>query len=164
MDFKNFLKTSAFMRVYTEIIYLMNAIFIIKGCKRPTFWNLQSNKYVYQFLHWIVVKTFFDLQKTKTIVIEREFGFRCKITLVDDPCELDVTCDAFGNKIDQFLRRQNGEIYRSDAPPECRTLQNPNGCQKWFNGRESISPIIYIQLNIHLLQCFLADFRLCWIV
>jgi len=72
----------------------------------------------------------FHIQNPQPIVQERKFGFRCQITLVDEPCELDVTCDASGNKINQFLRRQTGESFRSDARPNCRVILNPNGCQK----------------------------------
>jgi hypothetical protein len=66
-------------------------------------------------------------------VIYRKFGFRCLVTLVNARCELGLTCDANGNKIgsrssDSLLRRQTGEEFASDAPPDCRTQLLPDGC------------------------------------
>ena len=71
-------------------------------------------------------------------IIYRKFGFRCLVTLVNARCQLNVTCDANGNKLggeeslsrrfDPFLRRQTGEEFSSDAPPDCRTQQAPDGC------------------------------------
>ena len=68
------------------------------------------------------------------------YGFRTRITLVDnEPCTLGVTCrdDPTGsfnptstflsNYVDfssQLLRRQAGEEFSSDAPPDCRVSFN----------------------------------------
>jgi hypothetical protein len=79
--------------------------------------------------------------------VERKFGFRCKIRLVEERCQLGVTCDDFGNKIrpgsnaqfgnqntgsyqpvDNFLRRQTGEQFSSDARPDCRVTLASDGC------------------------------------
>jgi len=68
----------------------------------------------------------FCLQSTKTIVQEQKFGFRCLISLVDEICELGVTCDQKGQRI---YRRQAEELYQSDAPPTCGVFENPNGCE-----------------------------------
>lgn len=82
------------------------------------------------------------------------FGFRIRVRLVDkQPCTLGVTCDANGNKIGPgsdftgstfgssprsrgfdfsgylFAKRQAGEFFSAEGPPECRTELNPNGCQ-----------------------------------
>jgi len=66
--------------------------------------------------------------------VEREFGFRCLVTLVNEICELGVTCDSLGNKIsvtpraDILTNRQTGEQFPSDSPPICRTTLSPSGC------------------------------------
>ena len=59
------------------------------------------------------------------------YGFRTKVTLVDnEPCELGVTCDQNGNRIQRRVDhwqkawqydRQTGEEFVSGAPPDCRT-------------------------------------------
>ena len=54
------------------------------------------------------------------------YGFVTKVTLVDnEPCELGVTCDQNGNKIQRRkawqFDRQTGEEFVSGAPPDCRT-------------------------------------------
>ena len=68
-------------------------------------------------------------------IVYRKFGFRCMVTLVNARCQLGVTCDENGNKLgpefrrhDPYLRRQTGEEFSSDAPPDCRTQLTPNGC------------------------------------
>lgn len=79
------------------------------------------------------------------ILNEDFYGFSVMIRLVDEPCELGVTCDENGNKMGEddtasleniganlinriFLRRQTGEDFSSSGPPECRSVVNPNGC------------------------------------
>ena len=83
--------------------------------------------------------------KSKTV--QRKFGFRCKIRLVEERCQLDVTCDRSGNKInpgsnplsgnqdnesyqpvDNVLRRQTGEQFSSDSRPDCRATLASDGC------------------------------------
>ncbi len=93
-------------------------------------------------------------------VEEPLYGFRTRVTLVEDqPCTLGVTCrgqpeggDGFGSSFfgnfssspflrrssenavdftDQLLRRQTGEEFSSDAPPDCRVRFDTaaSGCQ-----------------------------------
>ena len=53
--------------------------------------------------------------------------------LVMERCQLGVTCDSSGHKIpnyDQALSRQTGELFSSDASPDCRVELAPDGC-KW---------------------------------
>ena len=94
-----------------------------------------------------------DLRRRKdsygsyVVTVPRKFGFRCKIRLVEERCQLGMTCDQFGNKIspasnpgfgnqnvgpyqpvDNFLRRQTGEQFSSDARPDCRVTLAPDGC------------------------------------
>ena len=74
----------------------------------------------------------------KVITLQRRFGFRCRVRLVQERCQLGETCDAAGNKLrnfsgnnltDQLLRRQTGEEFRSDSNPDCRVELAPDGCQ-----------------------------------
>ena len=80
------------------------------------------------------------------------YGFRTRVTLVENQsCILDVTCTATGDKINvalakrrsdsrpqhqrsRFSRRQGtGEEFRSDAPPECRAIRDPNdACMNYY--------------------------------
>ena len=75
------------------------------------------------------------------------YGFRTRVTLVENQsCILDVTCTATGDKINVALakrrsgerrisRRQGftGEEFRSDAPPECRAIRDPNdACMNYY--------------------------------
>ena len=54
------------------------------------------------------------------------FGFRTRVKLVDrQPCLLGVTCDLQGNRIN---KRQTGEEFGSEAPPDCRTEFDRNIC------------------------------------
>ena len=65
---------------------------------------------------------------------EPKFGFASKVTIVNDqPCVLDVTCDANGNTL--FARRrtkidrQTGEAFFTSAAPDCRAAPDPtNSC------------------------------------
>ena len=52
--------------------------------------------------------------------------------LVMERCQLGVTCDSSGHKIpnyDQALSRQTGELFSSDASPDCRVELAPDGCK-----------------------------------
>ena len=78
------------------------------------------------------------------------YGFRTRVTLVENQsCILDVTCTATGDKINVALarrsgnlppqphrrrhKRQAGEEFRSDAPPECRAIRDPNeACLNYY--------------------------------
>ena len=74
----------------------------------------------------------------KVVTIQRRFGFRCRVRLVEERCQLGETCNVAGNRIlnfsgnslmDQLLRRQSGEEFRSDSNPDCRVKVAPDGCQ-----------------------------------
>ena len=74
------------------------------------------------------------------------YGFRTRVTLVENQsCILDVTCTATGDKINValarsdssenhgFAKRQSGEEFRSDAPPECRAIRDRNNaCVNYY--------------------------------
>ena len=70
----------------------------------------------------------------EVISFERRYGFRCRVTLVDrQQCQLGVSCDSEGNrlsdrKVQKRQKRQAGEEFFADGPPECRTELSPLGC------------------------------------
>ena len=67
----------------------------------------------------------------EVVAYERTYGFRCTITLVDrQSCQLGVSCDSEGNRLAEKKRqkRQAGEEFIADGPPECRTELSPLGC------------------------------------
>lgn len=65
---------------------------------------------------------------------ERRYGFRCRVTLVDrQQCQLGVSCDTEGNRLsDRIKKRQIGDEFIADGPPECRTELSPLGCTPAF--------------------------------
>ena len=70
----------------------------------------------------------------EVISFERRYGFRCRVTLVDrQQCQLGISCDSEGNrlsdrKVQKRQKRQAGEEFFADGPPECRTELSPLGC------------------------------------
>jgi len=78
------------------------------------------------------------------------YGFRSRVSIVENQsCILDVTCTATGDRINaaltkrrgqsfeasnifkeiarqSFARRQTGEEFQSDAPPQCRAIRDPS--------------------------------------
>ena len=79
------------------------------------------------------------------------YGFRSRVSIVENQsCILDVTCTATGDRINAallakrrgqpnmskhvhnsarrqgFAKRQSGEEFQSDAPPQCRAIRDPN--------------------------------------
>merc|ERR1712083_965989 len=78
------------------------------------------------------------------------YGFRSRVSIVENQsCILDVTCTATGDRINaaltkrrgqsfeasnifkeiarqSFAKRQSGEEFQSDAPPQCRAIRDPN--------------------------------------
>ena len=68
----------------------------------------------------------------EVVAYERTYGFRCTITLVDrQSCQLGVSCDSEGNRLAEKKKRQKrqaGEEFIADGPPECRTELSPLGC------------------------------------
>ena len=76
---------------------------------------------------------------------EPSFDFRCRVTLVDkQQCQLGYSCDAVGNRLSGRLKkrtatdensrskRQAGEEFFADGPPQCRTELSPLGCTPVF--------------------------------
>jgi len=55
------------------------------------------------------------------------FGFVTKVLLVRRPCSLEVDCHQMEAPL--IWRRQTGEAFSSQAPPDCRIELNPDGCQ-----------------------------------
>ena len=50
------------------------------------------------------------------------YGFRVKITF-ERPCDNSKPeCNNFSQENDNFQRRQTGEGFRSEAPPDCRII------------------------------------------
>ncbi len=74
------------------------------------------------------------------------YGFRTRVAVVENQsCILDVTCTATGDRINvalskrngqvksSFARRQSGEEFQSDAPPQCRAVRDPgNTCLSYL--------------------------------
>lgn len=82
------------------------------------------------------------------------YGFRSRVSIVENQsCILDVTCTATGDRINvaltkrrgssipfpdiaqqqSFSRRQTGEEFQSDAPPQCRAiLDQSNTCRAYL--------------------------------
>ena len=68
-------------------------------------------------------------------ISQHKFGshsiYVCAIVIIPT-CEVDVTCDANGNKLPgdfegvrirrDIYDRQTGEDFQSEGPPECRTI------------------------------------------
>jgi hypothetical protein len=52
----------------------------------------------------------------KVIYVQRKFGFRCKVRLVEERCQLGVTCDGSGFKIGQSLTRQTAHGSGQSGP------------------------------------------------
>ena len=54
------------------------------------------------------------------------------MTLVDEPCQLEVTCDAYGNSLEHhythYVEKRNiDDQITATAPPQCRTIKSPPG-------------------------------------
>ena len=60
-------------------------------------------------------------------VARRLFGFACLVRVLEERCVLDVTCDANGNRLFR-KKRQTGEEFSANGPPDCRTTVAPDGC------------------------------------
>ena len=62
---------------------------------------------------------------------DASYGFRVLVTLVDEPCQLDVTCDAYGNSLEHhyahYVEKRSANPSTATAPPQCRTLKSPPG-------------------------------------
>ena len=102
------------------------------------------------------------------------YGFRSRVSIVENQsCILDVTCTATGDRINaallakrrgqpnmskhvqnmakqSFAKRQSGEEFQSDAPPQCRAIRDPNNtCRAylavWY------SPSFFTSLSLKVL-------------
>ena len=54
------------------------------------------------------------------------YGFRTKITFEKSCGDTKLECNNFSQENDNFQRRQTGEEFRSEAPPDCRII---NQCE-----------------------------------
>ena len=50
------------------------------------------------------------------------YGFRVKITFQRSCNNSKAECNNAGQENDEFQRRQTGEGFRSEAPPDCRII------------------------------------------
>ena len=58
------------------------------------------------------------------------------VTLVDEPCQINVTCDEYGNSLEHYHYVEKRSVDSDDqitslAPPKCRTIKSPPGTC-WF--------------------------------
>lgn len=103
-------------------------------------WNIRRSYQNYQYRgrewEWEKSDSYSNSNSYNIRYVEREYGFRCVITLVNEICQLGVTCDSLGNKMvpqtsrfdDLLSSRQTGEEFSSDSSPLCRTTLSPSGC------------------------------------
>ena len=84
----------------------------------------QKRRFKYlQLRKGVQVKEKVDFPTFKKVVyFQRQFGFSCKVRLVEERCQLGVTCNASGQKIfaESSLRRQTGEEFRCLIQFYCR--------------------------------------------
>ena len=110
------------------------------------------------------------------------YGFRSRVSIVENQsCILDVTCTATGDRINaallakrrgqpnmskhvqnsarqSFAKRQSGEEFQSDAPPQCRAIRDPNNtCRAYLAVWYSLSSLF--TCNHFITAILLKTFR-----
>ena len=111
------------------------------------------------------------------------YGFRSRVSIVENQsCILDVTCTATGDRINAallakrrgqtnmskhvqnsarqggFAKRQSGEEFQSDAPPQCRAIRDPNNtCRAYLAVWYSLSSLF--TCNHFITAILLKTFR-----